>query len=56
MSTRATLYTIPLFHPGHGARLTLEHKGIEHRVVELLSGSHPLVLRCLGFRGGTVPP
>jgi glutathione S-transferase len=33
----------------------LDHKGIEHRVVNLPAGSQPLALRALGFRGGTVP-
>jgi glutathione S-transferase len=33
----------------------LERKGIEHRVVQLLPGMHPLQLRLHGFRGGTVP-
>lgn len=55
MSSATTLYTIPLSHPAYTARLMLEHKGIEYRVVELLSGFHPLLLRALGFRAGTVP-
>lgn len=33
----------------------LEHKGIEHRVVNLVPGTHAALLRPLGFRGGTVP-
>jgi glutathione S-transferase len=33
----------------------LERKGIDHEVVELLAGLHPLQLRAAGFRGGTVP-
>jgi glutathione S-transferase len=33
----------------------LEHKRIEHRVVNLVPGSHAAVVRALGFRGGTVP-
>jgi glutathione S-transferase len=33
----------------------LERKGIEHEVVDLLPGFHPLQLRAAGFRGGTVP-
>jgi glutathione S-transferase len=35
--------------------LMLERKDIEHRVVELLPGLHPLQVRAAGFRGGTVP-
>jgi glutathione S-transferase len=33
----------------------LERKGIEHEVVELLPGMHPVQVRLAGFRGGTVP-
>jgi glutathione S-transferase len=51
----ARLYTIELSHPGHAARLMLEHKGIEHRVTTLPAGLHPALLRVLGFRGHTVP-
>lgn len=50
-----TLYVIPLSHPAVSARLMLEHKRIDHRVVSLLSGLHPLLLRAMGFRAGTVP-
>ena len=49
------LYSLALSHPGHAARLMLERKGIAHRVVDLLPGFHPVLLRVLGFRGGTVP-
>lgn len=52
---RATLYSLSLSHPGHAARLMLEHKGIEHRVVNLLPGMHPLLVRARGFGGNTVP-
>ena len=33
----------------------LEYKGIEHRVVNLVPGSHAAAVRALGFRRGTVP-
>src|SRR5687768_17663878 len=33
----------------------LEHKGIKHKVVNLVPGTHAAVLRSLGFRRGTVP-
>lgn len=49
------LYVIPLSHPALAARGMLEHKGLEHRVVELLGGAHPVVLRALGFPRATVP-
>jgi glutathione S-transferase len=51
----ATLYGTPPSHPSHAARLMLERKGIEHRVVWLLPGIWPLLVRTRGFRGGTVP-
>ena len=51
----ATLYAVHSSHPSHAARLMLEHKGIEHRVVYLVPGTHAALLRPLGFRGGTVP-
>ena len=51
----ARLYTIKLSHPGHAARLMLEHKGIEHRVTNFPAGLHPLLVRLAGFRGHTVP-
>jgi glutathione S-transferase len=50
-----TLYSVHTSHPSHAARLMLEHKGIEHRVVQLVPGTHAAVLRPLGFRAGTVP-
>lgn len=51
----ARLYSLALSHPGHAARAMLVHKGVEHRVVSLMPGFHPLFLRGLGFRGLTVP-
>jgi len=33
----------------------LERKGIDHQVVNLLPGMHPIFLRLRGFRGPTVP-
>jgi glutathione S-transferase len=50
-----TLYGTPPSPPSHSARLMLEHKGIDHRVVWLLPGLWPVLLRMRGFRGGTVP-
>ena len=52
---RARLYTISLSHPGMASRLALERKGIDHEVVNLLPGMHPIALRAVGFRGSTVP-
>jgi glutathione S-transferase len=52
---RTTLYAISLSHPSHAVRIALERKGIAHRVVDLMPGLHPVLLRAAGFRGGTVP-
>lgn len=52
---KATLYGLEPSHPSHAVRLMLEHKGIEHKVVNLLPGMHAAALRPLGFRRGTVP-
>ena len=52
---RATLYALAPSHPSHAARLMLERKGIDHKVVDLPPGSHAAILRPLGFRRGTVP-
>jgi glutathione S-transferase len=52
---KAKLYGLEPSHPTHAVRLMLEHKGIDHRVVNLVPGMHALALRPLGFRGGTVP-
>lgn len=50
-----TLYGLAPSHPSHAARLMLERKGIEHKVVNLVPGTHAALLRPLGFRRGTVP-
>jgi glutathione S-transferase len=52
---RITLYGSRPSPPSHSARLMLEHKGLEHRIVWLLPGLWPALLRTRGFRGGTVP-
>ena len=49
------LYVIPPSHPSHAARLMVERKGVEYKVVELVPGMHAASLHALGFRGGTVP-
>jgi glutathione S-transferase len=50
-----TLYGTPPSHPSHAARLMLERKGIDHRIVWMTPGLWPILLRTRGFRGGTVP-
>jgi glutathione S-transferase len=52
---RATLFGVPASHPSLAAQLMLEHKGIEYRRFDLVSGVHRAALRALGFRGVTVP-
>jgi glutathione S-transferase len=49
------LYGSPPSPPSHTARLMLERKGLDHKVVWLLPGLWPALLRTRGFRGGTVP-
>jgi glutathione S-transferase len=49
------LYGTPPSPPSHSARLMLEHKGLDHKMVWLLPGLWPALLRARGFRGGTVP-
>ena len=51
----ATLYSLKVSHPSKAALGMLRHKGIEPTVVQLPPGSHPVLLRGLGFRRGTVP-
>jgi glutathione S-transferase len=41
--------------PSHSARLMLERKGLDHKVIWLLPALHPALVRTRGFRGGTVP-
>jgi glutathione S-transferase len=51
----ARLYSLSLSHPSQAARLMLEHKGIEHKVIDFPPGLQPLAVRLVGFRGRTVP-
>lgn len=51
----ATLYGIRLSHPVVASRLALEHKDVEHRLVNLPAGVHPPLIRALGFPSATVP-
>jgi glutathione S-transferase len=52
---RATLYSLEPSHPSHAARLMLDQKGIDYKLVDFLPGTHALMLRTRGFRGPTVP-
>ena len=49
------LYVTPPSPPSHSVRLMLERKDLDHKVVWLLPGMWPALLRTRGFRGGTVP-
>jgi glutathione S-transferase len=51
----ATLYVFPGSHACRTAILMLEHKGIDYRRVDLLSGPHPLSVRMRGFPGNASP-
>ncbi len=50
-----TLYSLALSHPALAAHRMLEVKRIDHRVVNLIPGFHPVPLRLVGFAGPTVP-
>ena len=49
------LYSLTVSHPAVAAHLMLERKRIDHRVVNIQPGLHPLVVRLAGFPGQTVP-
>lgn len=52
---QARLYGFSISNASQTARLMLAFKGVETTWVELLPGLHPLALRMLGFKRGTVP-
>ncbi len=49
------LYGFAISNPANSVRLMLAFKGVEAQWVALLPGLHPLLLRLLGFKRGTVP-
>src|SRR5689334_2306087 len=49
------LYALKVSHPSVAAHLMLERKRIDHRVMYIQPGLHPLVVRWAGFAGNTVP-
>ena len=51
----AKLYSLPVSHPALAARAMLDHKGIEYRLVDLIPGMQPVMVRALRFPGYTVP-
>ncbi len=52
---RITLYGTPPSPPSNSARLMLDHKGLDYKLVWMLPTMWPAQLRIRGFRGGTVP-
>ena len=54
-AVRATIYGVKPSPPTHSARLMAEHKGIDHKMVWILPGIHPVMIHARGFRGSTVP-
>jgi glutathione S-transferase len=51
----ARVYVIAVSHPSAAAVAMLRHKRIPHRVVRLMPGFHPMLVRFAGFRRHTVP-
>jgi glutathione S-transferase len=49
------LYGLNVSHPSVAAHLMLERKQIDHRVLNIQPGFHPLVVRLAGFPANTVP-
>jgi glutathione S-transferase len=52
---QARLYGFAISNPANSARMMLAYKGVETKWVELPPGIHPLILKALGYRRGTVP-
>ena len=52
---RAKIYGVIQSPPTHAARLMAEHKGIDHKMVWLLPGTHTAMIHARGFAGSTVP-
>jgi glutathione S-transferase len=51
----ARIYVIPISNPSGAGVAMLRHKRIPHRVVTLMPGPHPLLVRAAGFDRHTVP-
>ena len=51
----AKLYAIPGSAPSRTGQLMLEHKGIDHKRVDLVAPTHRVMLRLQGFEAPTVP-
>jgi glutathione S-transferase len=53
MATR--IYVMPISNPAAAGAAMLRHKRVPHRVVSLMPGLHPLLVRFAGFERHTVP-
>ena len=53
MATR--LYVMPVSNPSAAAVAMVRHKRIPHRVVSVMPGMHPFLVRLAGFERPTVP-
>ena len=53
MTTR--LYVMAISNPAAAGAAMVRHKRIPHRVVNLMPGLHPILVRFAGFAGHTVP-
>jgi glutathione S-transferase len=53
MATR--VYVMPISNPAAAGAAMVRHKQIPHRVVTLMPGLHPLLVRAAGFDRHTVP-
>jgi glutathione S-transferase len=49
------LYVTPISNPAAAAAAMIAHKRIPHRLVRLMPGMHPILVRLAGFEGFTVP-
>jgi glutathione S-transferase len=49
------LYALTVSHPSVAVHLMLERKRLDHRVLNIQPGLHPLVVRLAGFPDNTVP-
>ena len=51
----ARLYVMPISNAAAAGAAMIAHKRIPHRLVRLMPGLHPLLVRFAGFEGFTVP-
>jgi glutathione S-transferase len=49
------LYIMPISNPAAAGAAMIAHKRIPHRLVTLMPGLHPMLVRLAGFDGFTVP-